>query len=248
MSPISRPRRGSTSEDAAINYYEQHIGDYAKDAGHLTMVEDGAYRRLLDAYYTREKALPASVKDCCKLARAASKAERDAIAYVLREFFELLADGYHQKRCDEEITRFNDKRSKARASINKRWDRVRNGNEGNTNVPESNTETYNEGNTPRARPQSPVTKKEAKAKEGAPAAAPLDFRTDVFRRWKALPDGGGGAFLAKLIATHGEDAALNAADRVLEAERADPKGYAQSILRGEARAEAKSDELWRLVK
>lgn len=224
-----------------MNYYEQHIGDYAKDAGHLTMVEDGAYRRLLDAYYTREKALPASVKDCCKLARAASKVERDAVSYVLREFFELQADGYHQKRCDEEIARFNDKRTKARASINKRWERVRNENEGNTNVQESNGDPYNEGNTPRARPQSPVTKEEAKAKQ-APEA-PVDFRTDVFRRWKALSDGGGGAFLSKLCRDHGEDAALNAADRAMESERADPKAFALGILRGAARADDAHDAL-----
>lgn len=92
-----------------MNYYEHHIGDYAKDAGHLSMVEDGAYRRLLDAYYGREKPLPVKVKDCCKLARATTKAERDAVAYVLEEFFELRADGHYQKRCDEEIARFQGK-------------------------------------------------------------------------------------------------------------------------------------------
>lgn len=89
-----------------MNYYEQHIGDYAKDAGHLSMLEDGAYRRLIDAYYTRERALPVDLRECCKLARATSKAEKDAVAYVLREFFKLGADGYHQKRCDQEIERY----------------------------------------------------------------------------------------------------------------------------------------------
>ncbi|HZR35128.1 MAG TPA: YdaU family protein [Nevskia sp.] len=89
-----------------MNYYEHHIGDYLKDAAFLTMVQDGAYRRLLDAYYTREKPLPADVKECCKLARAQTKPERDAVAYVLREFFNLEQDGHHQKRCEEEIAVF----------------------------------------------------------------------------------------------------------------------------------------------
>jgi uncharacterized protein YdaU (DUF1376 family) len=89
-----------------LNYYEHHIGDYAKDAGHLSMAEDGAYRRLLDAYYSREQTLPADVRGCCKLARATTKAERDAVAYVLSEFFDLRDDGHHQKRCDEEIERY----------------------------------------------------------------------------------------------------------------------------------------------
>lgn len=89
-----------------MNYYEHHLGDYAKDAGHLSLVEEGAYRRLLDAYYTRERALPVDLRECCKLARAQTKPERDAVAYVLGEFFRLEADGHHQGRADEEIERY----------------------------------------------------------------------------------------------------------------------------------------------
>lgn len=87
-----------------MNYYEHHLGDYAKDASHLSMVEEGAYRRLLDAYYTRERPLPGDAKQCAKLARAQSKADRDAVEFVLAEFFVLESDGcYHQGRADEEI-------------------------------------------------------------------------------------------------------------------------------------------------
>jgi len=91
-----------------VNYYEHHLGDYAKDAAHLSLIEDGAYRRLLDAYYSREQPLPGDVKLCCKLARATTKAERDAVAYVLEEFFDLREDGYHQKRVDQELERFRE--------------------------------------------------------------------------------------------------------------------------------------------
>lgn len=91
-----------------MNYYEHHLGDYAKKAGHLSMIEDGAYRRLLDVYYSRERALPADVRECCKLARASTKPERDAVAYVLREFFVLADDGHHHKRCDEEIAKYQE--------------------------------------------------------------------------------------------------------------------------------------------
>jgi uncharacterized protein YdaU (DUF1376 family) len=89
-----------------VNYYEHHLGDYMRDTAHLSMLEDGAYRRLLDAYYGRERPLPTETRDCFKLARATSKAERDAVSYVLREFFTLLADGYHQKRADAEIAEY----------------------------------------------------------------------------------------------------------------------------------------------
>lgn len=92
-----------------MNYYEHHLGDYMRDTAHLSMIEDAAYRRLIDAYYVREKPLPAEHRECWKLARAVSKSERDAVDYVLREFFELRDDGYHQRRCDEEIAAYMQK-------------------------------------------------------------------------------------------------------------------------------------------
>jgi uncharacterized protein YdaU (DUF1376 family) len=121
-----------------VNYYEHHLGDYMRDTAHLSMLEDAAYRRLLDAYYVRERALPADLRECYKLARASTKPEREAVAYVLREFFTLGDDGHHQGRADAEIARFKAKSEKARASINTRWERTRaeakTNNERSTNV------------------------------------------------------------------------------------------------------------------
>lgn len=104
-----------------MNYYSHHLGDYLRDTSHLSILEDGAYRRLLDIYYIREQPLPADMKECCKLARASSKAEREAVSYVLRQFFECTADGYRQHRADDEIARYADKQRKASASANARW-------------------------------------------------------------------------------------------------------------------------------
>lgn len=127
-----------------MNYYEHHLGDYMRDTAHLTMLEDCAYRRLLDAYYIRERPLPVDLSECCKLARAASKPERDAVAYVLREFFSLAEDGYRQGRADDEIERYRVKRQKAADSANARW----NASERNANA----MRTHSEGNAL----QSPV--------------------------------------------------------------------------------------------
>jgi uncharacterized protein YdaU (DUF1376 family) len=147
-----------------MNYYEHHLGDYMRDTAHLSLLEDGAYRRLLDAYYTREKPLPADLRDCCKLARATTKPERDAVAYVLREFFERRDDGHHQKRADEEIARFRSKSEKARASINARWERTRtvSGTTGerNTNVSPNGYERSTDDihRAPVPSPQTPDTR------------------------------------------------------------------------------------------
>jgi uncharacterized protein YdaU (DUF1376 family) len=89
-----------------MNYYEHHLGDWAKDTVHLTMLEEGAYRRLVDVYYVKEKPLPKAIRDIYKLARAGARPEREAVDAVLREFFQERDDGWHHKRCDEELARY----------------------------------------------------------------------------------------------------------------------------------------------
>jgi uncharacterized protein YdaU (DUF1376 family) len=86
-----------------LNFYKHHLGDYSSATSHLSWDEDCAYRRLLDAYYKREAPIPADIKEACRLARASSTVQRKAVETVLREFFLLGSDGWHQKRCDEEI-------------------------------------------------------------------------------------------------------------------------------------------------
>lgn len=148
-----------------MNYYEHHLGDYMRDTAHLSWLEDCAYRRLLDVYYVRERALPADIRECCKLARAVTKPERDAVSYVLAEFFEQHDDGcYHQKRADEEIQRYQDKQAKAKRSADARWTAHRAQSEGNANAPPNAMRTHSERSAdgmhraPVPRHQSPDTK------------------------------------------------------------------------------------------
>lgn len=94
-----------------MNYYEHHLGDYVKDAGHLTMVEDGAYRRLIDAYYIKEAPIPLDMNKACRLARAMDPDERTAVETVLNEFFDKTEHGWTHGRCDEEIARYREKQA-----------------------------------------------------------------------------------------------------------------------------------------
>jgi hypothetical protein len=89
----------------ALNYYPHHLGDYDSHTAHLSWLEDCAYRRLICLYYRIERALPADIAQCCRLVRAISKAERDAVSEVLKEFFELRDDGWHNERCNREIAK-----------------------------------------------------------------------------------------------------------------------------------------------
>ncbi|MGH8238534.1 MAG: YdaU family protein, partial [Steroidobacteraceae bacterium] len=86
-----------------MNYYERHLGDYAKDTAHLSLLEHGVYTVLLDQCYSTEDGIRAD--DVYRLARARTKEEREAVDVVLKEFFTLVDGKYRQKRCDAEIER-----------------------------------------------------------------------------------------------------------------------------------------------
>ena len=90
-----------------MNYYPFHIGDFTAHTAHLSWEEDIAYRRMLDAYYLREKALPSDVGDVCRLIRM--RDSQDAVRAVLAEFFTPSEDGWHNKRADEELTAMHSK-------------------------------------------------------------------------------------------------------------------------------------------
>jgi uncharacterized protein YdaU (DUF1376 family) len=89
-----------------VNYYEHHIGDYAEATSHLSILEDGVYSRLIRKYYAKEGPLPGTLEAVCDLINARTKPERAAVEKVLKSFFELGDDGFHQDRCDEEIARY----------------------------------------------------------------------------------------------------------------------------------------------
>lgn len=90
-----------------MNFYKHHIGDYAQATAHLSFVEDAAYSRLLRKYYAEEKPLPADLKAVQRLVGARTREEREAVETVLGEFFDLQADGWHNKRADAELARAN---------------------------------------------------------------------------------------------------------------------------------------------
>ena len=40
-----------------MHYYQFNIGDYRRDTSHLSLLEHGIYRQLIDTYYLSEKPL-----------------------------------------------------------------------------------------------------------------------------------------------------------------------------------------------
>jgi uncharacterized protein YdaU (DUF1376 family) len=86
-----------------MNYYERHLGDYARDAAHLSMLEHGAYVLLMDRYYVTEQGIPAD--QAHRVARARSADEQAAVDAVLGEFFTLAAGVWTKNRIEEEIAK-----------------------------------------------------------------------------------------------------------------------------------------------
>ncbi len=103
-----------------MNYYERHIGDYLRDASHLSLLEHGVYARLLDVYYTEEVGLEEGM--VARRIGAKTDEELAALRIVLMEFFVLQDGVYTQARCDREIERYQNKQCKARASAVASWE------------------------------------------------------------------------------------------------------------------------------
>lgn len=106
-----------------MNYYRRHLGDYAKDAGHLSLLEHGVYTLLLDRYYSTES--PLSEAEAVKVCRARTKEEQAAVAYVLESFFSATPEGFRSKRADIEIASYQEKSERNR-EIGKKGGRPRN--------------------------------------------------------------------------------------------------------------------------
>ena len=96
-----------------MHYYKRNIGDYAKKAGRLSMLEHGAYTLLMDAIYDRET-FP-TLEEALDWAWARDDAEVAAIKFVLSKFFTLNGDRYVQKRIQDELDSY-----KAKAETNAR--------------------------------------------------------------------------------------------------------------------------------
>jgi uncharacterized protein YdaU (DUF1376 family) len=136
-----------------MHYYKRNIGDYAKKAGRLTMLQHGAYTLLIDACYDRE-VFP-TLEKALEWTWASTEAEVEAVKFVLSRFFLLDSEGqYIQDRVLEELLNYH-----TNADTNKRIaiDRETKRREKNTNrVPDVDEPPPN--HKPRTKNQEPVVK------------------------------------------------------------------------------------------
>ena len=89
-----------------MHYYKRNIGDYAKKAGRLSMLEHGAYTLLIDACYDRER-FP-SKDEAIEWCWARTPDEIAAVEFVLSRFFTLEDGTYTQERIADELSKYHE--------------------------------------------------------------------------------------------------------------------------------------------
>ena len=68
-----------------MHYYQFNIGDYHSHTSYLSLLEDLAYRRILDLYYLNESPLPNDPKQVARLIGMRDNIEE--VTQVLADFF-----------------------------------------------------------------------------------------------------------------------------------------------------------------
>jgi uncharacterized protein YdaU (DUF1376 family) len=158
-----------------MHYYKRNLGDYAKKAGRLTMLQHGAYTLLIDSCYDRET-FP-TMDQALEWTWASTEAEVEAVKFVLTRFFTLDKEGcYVQDRILQELLHYH-----KNADTNKRIadEREAKRREKSTNrVPIVNEATPN---------QEPLTTNHKPKRESATVVAcPPDVDQQIWDDWKQL--------------------------------------------------------------
>ena len=84
-------------------WYPFFPGDYARDTSHLTLAEHGAYRLLLDHYYSTGRPIPADPERAFCICRAFTSELQASVCSVLKQFFTETPDGWRNQRADRQI-------------------------------------------------------------------------------------------------------------------------------------------------
>jgi uncharacterized protein YdaU (DUF1376 family) len=142
-----------------MHYFQFHIGDYKSHTHHLSLLEDLAYRRLLDFYFLHEK--PIKHRDIAR--QIGMRDHEEDVMTVLNEFFISTPEGFVNPRADKEIKQYKEFAEAGKRGAAKRW----------------GTPPYGEANSPpNATPiatinHKPITNNQDKNKRGS--RLPQDF-------------------------------------------------------------------------
>lgn len=106
------PGEEATEKGPGVNYYPFHVGDYLSHTRHLTLMEDLAYRRILDWVYLHERPFNDSAANVARLIGMGEHI--GPVETVLREFFSFVEGvGWVNSRATLVIEEFQAKKRQA---------------------------------------------------------------------------------------------------------------------------------------
>ena len=156
-----------------MHYYQFHIGDYKSHTHHLSLLEDLAYRRLLDFYFLHEK--PIKHRDVAR--QIGMREHEEDVMTVLNEFFISTEDGFVSPRADKEIKQYKEFAEAGKRGAAKRWGTPPNG-EAISPPNATPIATIN---------QEPITTNHKPKRESATSVAcPPDVSQQIWGDWVAL--------------------------------------------------------------
>ena len=166
-----------------MHYYKFNIADYRKDTSHLSTLEHGVYRQLIDWQYLDEKPIPLETQVVFRRLRLGSIDEQIALENVLAEFFEKSDKGYFQKRIRVEILDYQENAEKNRRN-GKLGGRPSKTHSVSSGLP---NETQQEPNEKATINQEPITNNHKPNKERATSVAmPDGISQSVWEDYKTL--------------------------------------------------------------
>lgn len=89
----------------AQSWYPFYVGDYARKTAHLSMLEHGAYRLLLDHYYATGEPLPDDNAKLYRICRARTPSERQSVLSTVAEFFTKDGTLLRSEKCDRVLSK-----------------------------------------------------------------------------------------------------------------------------------------------
>jgi len=167
-----------------VHYYTFHISNYRKRTAHLSLLEHGIYRALLDSYYLDESPVCADDAKVMRTHCIRTPEEKEAFRLVVDEFFTKEGETYRHSDCDEHLEKIYQKSEKARESAKARWSKNANASKKNANAtpedasaPESQCERNADGMLPNTQYPIPNTK------DKKPLSTKADTVSQVFAYW-----------------------------------------------------------------
>jgi uncharacterized protein YdaU (DUF1376 family) len=155
-----------------MHYYQFHIGDYKSHTHHLSLLEDLAYRRLLDFYFLHEN--PIKHRDIAR--QIGMRDHEEDVITVLNEFFISTADGFVNPRADKEIKQYKEFSEAGKRGAAKRWSTPPNG-EANSPPNATPIATIN---------HKPITNNQNTKRDTAVAVCPINVDEQVWSDFLAL--------------------------------------------------------------